>query len=51
MAQGMAWSCAEGGQGGEGKALPQRVGGMEQLPRAEGMALSCQSSGSVGTPP
>jgi len=40
----------EGAGGGEGKVLHQRVVGMEQLPRAVGMAPSCQSSSSIQTP-
>ena len=43
----MAWSCARGGSGSQGKAVPQRAVGMAQLPRAAGMALSWQSSGSI----
>ena len=42
--EGMAWRCV---REGSGKGSAPENGG-EQLPRAVGMALSCQSSGSFG---
>ena len=40
--------CQGRAEGGQGKSLPQRVVGMEQLPRAVGTA-PCRCSGSAGT--
>ena len=46
--RGNSMELRQGRVGGQGRAVPQRVVGTAQLPRAAGTAMNCRSSGAFG---